>query len=264
MARYALLPYWYTVFWQGGATGMPVMRTMWMQYPQVSELYSVDDQYLIGSDLLVKPVTSAGAVTSSVRFPLADCWYDIDTMQRMALPAEAPVAGEAHVNVTVGSDIEKIPVYQRGGSIIPRKLRLRRSSKLMMHDPYTLYVALGRELTAKGTLYMDDETTFDHEKRGDFGVASFASDWDGKVAARNSVRFGSDDGTNNRAAGGRIVERIVVMGVPSAPRGITLKPSAASLEEARALEFQYDAATQVLVIRKPEVSALEEWTMELG
>ena len=26
MARYALLPYWYTVFWQAGVTGMPVMR----------------------------------------------------------------------------------------------------------------------------------------------------------------------------------------------------------------------------------------------
>ena len=26
MARYALLPFWYTVFWQAGTTGMPVMR----------------------------------------------------------------------------------------------------------------------------------------------------------------------------------------------------------------------------------------------
>lgn len=26
MARYALLPFWYTVFWQAGVTGMPVMR----------------------------------------------------------------------------------------------------------------------------------------------------------------------------------------------------------------------------------------------
>ena len=26
MARYALLPYWYTVFWQAGVSGMPVMR----------------------------------------------------------------------------------------------------------------------------------------------------------------------------------------------------------------------------------------------
>eukprot|EP00980_Cylindrotheca_fusiformis_P025970 scaffold15028_cov93-Cylindrotheca_fusiformis.AAC.1 len=55
LARYALLPYWYTVFREAGLTGMPVMRTMWMQYPATESLYNVDDQYLIGADLLVKP-----------------------------------------------------------------------------------------------------------------------------------------------------------------------------------------------------------------
>ena len=135
-------------------------RTMWMQYPKIPGLYSVDDQYLIGSDLLVKPVTSAGATSSEIQFPLSDCWYDVDTMQRMKLTG----SGNMSEAVTVLSDIDKIPVYQRGGSIIPRKLRLRRSSRLMMNDPYTLYAALDKDLKAEGTLYMDDETTFDHEK----------------------------------------------------------------------------------------------------
>ena len=230
---------------------------MWMQYPQIPDLYSVDDQYLIGSDLLVKPVTSAGTVTSTIQFPLSDCWYDIDAMQRMALH------GDAHVSITVSSDIDKIPVYQRGGSIIPRKLRLRRSSRLMTTDPYTLYVALDQDFGAKGTLYMDDETTFDHEKQQDFGIASFESDWGGKVAVRNSVRIGCKDGINNKAVKERMVERIVFMGVPSEPQGITLKPSTVSPERVRSMVFQYDKSTQVLVIRKPEVSALEEWIMEL-
>lgn len=37
--------------------------------------------------------------------------------------------------------LRQIPVFQRGGSIIPKKLRVRRSSTCMEHDPYTLYVA---------------------------------------------------------------------------------------------------------------------------
>ena len=116
MARYALLPFWYTVFWQAGATGMPIMRTMWMQYPKIPGLYSIDDQYLIGSDLLVKPVTSAGATSSEIQFPLSDCWYDVDNMQRIKLAG----SGNSSTAVTVLSDIDKIPVFQRGGSIIPR------------------------------------------------------------------------------------------------------------------------------------------------
>lgn len=40
----------------------------------------------------------------------------------------------------------QIPVFQRGGSIIPRKLRVRRSSTCMEHDPYTLFVALNPQV----------------------------------------------------------------------------------------------------------------------
>mmetsp|Transcript_13615 Transcript_13615/g.29620 ORF Transcript_13615/g.29620 Transcript_13615/m.29620 type:complete len:1155 (-) Transcript_13615:134-3598(-) len=257
MARYALLPFWYTVFWQAGTTGMPVMRTMWMQYPKIPELYSVDDQYLIGSDLLIKPVTSAGATTSEIQFPLSDCWYDVDTMQRMKLNGN----GNTSAAITVDSDIDKIPVYQRGGSIIARKLRLRRSSHLMMNDPYTLYVALGNDLKADGTLYMDDETTFDHEKQQDFGVASFSSSWGDNIAIQNSVHIGSDDTINAKATTDRIVERIVVMGVPAEPREIRLK--SANSAKATSMEFQYDDSSKILVIRKPGVSALEEWIMEI-
>ncbi|KAL7547957.1 hypothetical protein ACHAWF_011228 [Thalassiosira exigua] len=257
MARYALLPYWYTVFWNAGVTGMPVMRTMWMQYPKISELYSVDDQYLIGSDLLVRPVTSAGATTSLVRFPLSDNWYDVDTMRHVGLDK---TKGNTYAEVTVDSDIDKIPVYQRGGSVIARRLRLRRSSRLMAGDPYTLYVALGGDLRAEGVLYMDDETTFDHENRQDFAVATFSSSWGDSVALRNEVRRGAEDGANASAKEDRIVERVIVMGVPAEPRQLNLRLGD---KTATPLEFQYDDVSKVLVVRKPGVSALEEWTMAL-
>ena len=34
MERYALLPFWYTVFREASETGMPVMRPLWMEYPR--------------------------------------------------------------------------------------------------------------------------------------------------------------------------------------------------------------------------------------
>ena len=229
-----------------------------MQYPNMAQLYSVDNQYLIGSDLLVKPVTSPGATTSEVLFPLSDIWYDVDTMQRMQLTGHSNTA----VAKVVESGIDKIPVYQRGGSIIPRKLRLRRSSWLMLNDPYTLYVALGESLKAEGTLYMDDETTFDNEKRGDYGIASLSADWgESSIAIQNSVKIGSDDAINAKTKEDRIVERIVVMGVPNEPRGIDLTSS--SFQNPVRMEFQYDASSQILIIRKPGVSALDDWSMKL-
>ena len=58
----------------------------------------------------------------------------------------------------------QIPVYQRGGTIIPRKERGRRASSLMRDDPYTLVVALNTEGKAQGTLYIDDEHTFEYRQ----------------------------------------------------------------------------------------------------
>jgi len=229
---------------------------MWMQYPKIPDLYSIDDQYLIGSDLLVKPVTSAGATASEILFPLSDCWYDVDTMKRVELTGDVNTANTA-VSLAVECDIDKIPVYQRGGSVIPRKLRLRRSSHLMVNDPYTLYVALGNDLKAEGKLYIDDETTFDHEKRHAFGIASFHSSWGDNIVIQNSVYIGNSDVVDAKVVNGRIVERIVVMGVPTEPREIRLK------SDDSPIEFQYDGKSKVIDIRKPGHSALEDFSLYL-
>jgi alpha 1,3-glucosidase len=224
-----------------------------MEYPNIPELYSVDNQFLIGSDLLVRPVTSAGAVSSEVKFPLSDCWYDVDTMQRI------PVSGHANSAATtvLKSDINKIPVYQRGGSIIPRKLRLRRSSQLMVNDPYTLYIALDDNLKAEGVLYMDDETTFDHENIGDYAVAKFSSDWgDASVAIQSTVQVGNEEAATAKNKEARMIERIIVMGLEKEPKSIVSSTG-------NTIEFQYDLSSKVLVIRKPGVSAVDEWTLNV-
>ena len=172
-ARYALLPYWYTVFNEAMVTGMPVMRAMWMEFATAtdySHVMDMDDQWMVGKDLLVKPVTSAGVVEVNVYLPSSCVWYDVDTMMEMNMNDN----GNESI-FTVQAPIDKIPVYQRGGSIIPRKLRLRRSTHTMSKDPYTFYVALNRKGQASGTLYLDDETTFNY-KKGKYGNAYFRID----------------------------------------------------------------------------------------
>lgn len=60
------------------------------------------------------------------------------------LPRYQPLSENGLV---VTSDVcEQIPVFYRGGSIVPKKLRVRRCSALMADDPYTLFVALNSEV----------------------------------------------------------------------------------------------------------------------
>jgi mannosyl-oligosaccharide alpha-1,3-glucosidase len=71
-ARYALLYYWYTLFYHTEKTGVSPMLPLWANFPTEKETFPMDDIYMIGSALLVKPVTEAGASSISVYFPGQD------------------------------------------------------------------------------------------------------------------------------------------------------------------------------------------------
>lgn len=48
--RYMLLPYTYTLAWEAYADGMPLMRAMWLQYPEDERAADIGDQYMWGSE----------------------------------------------------------------------------------------------------------------------------------------------------------------------------------------------------------------------
>jgi alpha 1,3-glucosidase len=225
---------------------------MWMQYPQTEELFSVDTQYLIGSDLLVKPITAPDAVETEVHFPGNDIWYDAESLHLVS--NQAPLDGIETIKIDCNID-KGVPVYQRGGSIIPRKLRLRRSSKLMKTDPYTLYIALDANKKATGSLYMDDEETFAYLSNDEYAEAIFTADFSGNEATISSSASVGDGWIDQalKMSTDRAIERIVVMGINSEPKTIA--------QDGDEVTFHYDADGQILVLRKPYVSALLDWEL---
>lgn len=226
-------------------------RTMWMHYPKTEGLFAIDDQYLVGSDLLVKPVTSPGVVETAVKFPTDDTWYDAESLKVVSSSSHPG----SYTEVTVPSDLNTIPVFQRGGSVIARKLRLRRSTQMMTKDPYTLYIALDASKKAIGTLYMDDEETFNHQRNGEFALANFSVDFSTKIGMiSNAVELGAGwKGHLASVPHGFTIERIMVMGVDEAPNSVDIGSST--------LGFTYDSHAKVLVIRRPNTSALANWEM---
>lgn len=55
---------------------------------------------------------------------------------------------------------------------MPTKQRIRRAATLMKHDPYTLIVTLDSKGQAEGTLYLDDEKSYNYRK-GEFVYVNF-------------------------------------------------------------------------------------------
>jgi alpha-glucosidase len=106
--RYELLPYWYTLAFEAGATGAPYVRPMLWADPYNATLRWVDDQFMLGDSLLVAPILEKGARERTVFLP-AGRWYDRATGHAYDGPGP----------VTVPAEVDRIPVLVRGGSVLP-------------------------------------------------------------------------------------------------------------------------------------------------
>ncbi|CAA9499833.1 MAG: GH31 [uncultured Solirubrobacteraceae bacterium] len=106
--RYRLLPYLYAAFVLASETGAPVQRPLVFDHQDDPLVRELDDEYLLGPDLLVAPVTEPGQTARQVYLPAGD-WHDWHTGEQLA--------GAAHV--LAPTPMDRIPLYARGGAVIP-------------------------------------------------------------------------------------------------------------------------------------------------
>ncbi|XP_039761408.1 neutral alpha-glucosidase AB [Pararge aegeria] len=237
--RYALLDFWYTLFYEHSIDGLPVTRPLFQEFPKEEATFTIDNQYLLGDKLLIRPVLEEGVTSVKVYLPGKESgtlWYDVDSYHA--------VAANGWINLDV--TITKIPVYQRGGTIVPRKERVRRASSLMANDPYTLVVALDSNNTAHGTVYIDDGETFDY-KSNKYIYGSF----DYQPAAITYKFINKDANYPTRSW----VERIVIAGIKNAPKAAKLVQGGKQTP----LQMTLHRGNDVLVVRKPGASMAKPW-----
>lgn len=106
--RYQLLPYIYTLFYEASQSGAPVMRPLVWHYPHDPLTFNLNDQFLLGPDLLVAPVLLPGARARAVYLP-AGRWYRWESDEALTGPA----------HVLAEAPLERIPLFVRGGAILP-------------------------------------------------------------------------------------------------------------------------------------------------
>ena len=106
--RYRLMPYLYSAVRETHETGLPIMRALWLHYPDDAAAVARGDQYLWGRDMLVAPVVEKGAAERRLYLPRGH-WYDFWT--------EEKIEGGREVSKAV--DLSTMPLYVRAGSIIP-------------------------------------------------------------------------------------------------------------------------------------------------
>ena len=166
--RYRLLPYFYTTAEAASRTGIPIMRPLFLEFPDATPDRSPLDltagnEFLFGPDILVAPPPYPDEVQSyDVTFPPVP-WYDYWTGQRVTKPEPAASAAPLQM-VSVTPQLDALPVYVRGGSVIPMQPLVQNTSQTPQ-GPLELRVYPGPD--CHGSLYQDDGTTFAYQ-RGDF------------------------------------------------------------------------------------------------
>lgn len=83
--RYQLLPYWYTLFYQHTQGGAPVLRPLWYEFPSDHNTWGMYQQAMLGSGMMISPVTEIGQTSQEVYFPEEEsCWYDKDSFVKFS------------------------------------------------------------------------------------------------------------------------------------------------------------------------------------
>jgi alpha-glucosidase len=142
--RYRLLPFIYTNLEEAHRTGLPLFRPLLLNYQSDYNTLTIDDQFMVGADLLVAPVARPGLTSRRVYLP-EGAWVDYWTGKRIAgggmIQADAP--------------LETVPMYIRAGAIIPMGPEMNYVGEKRF-DPITFSIYPDAKGQAEMTLYEDD------------------------------------------------------------------------------------------------------------
>jgi len=156
--RYQLLPYNYTLAWEARETGLPLMRAMWLHYPDDENAIGNGSQYLWGRDMLIAPVFEKDATSREVYLP-EGVWYDWfnNTIH------------EGKQTVTREVELSVMPIFVRAGAIIPFD-PVRQYTGQVVDEPTTLRIYTGED--GDYILY-DDDGISNNYLEGEYNLTQF-------------------------------------------------------------------------------------------
>jgi alpha-D-xyloside xylohydrolase len=108
-----LVPYKRSYTYQATIDGVPLIRALWLEFPDDSGSWETEDQYMFGGELLVAPVVQEGGVRD-VYFPGDVKWINYLTRGRN----NSTVYTGGTTAKGVVSTVDEIPVYIREGAVI--------------------------------------------------------------------------------------------------------------------------------------------------
>ena len=144
--RYSIMKWYYSIFVRNNGTGS-VFRPLFFDFQEVEAL-TVEDQFLLGSEIMVAPVVKENATSRNIYFPGQGLWFDFVNNSNF-------YNGGLSREVLNALDTTP-PIFQKAGTIIyvQNSTLVRNVKDLDSSNKFTLKIALSRNDTAN-TFYAD-------------------------------------------------------------------------------------------------------------
>lgn len=230
--RYRLLPFFYTLAFEAHKTGHPIARPLFFAFPEDAVTLGVDEQFLLGSSILVSPVLVEGARSVNAYFPKGT-WYNLFDFTRVS-----GVEGSYQV---LPAALEAINVHVHEGSVIPLQ-ESRLTTGLARKTPLSLLVAFSLETTefqtAHGRLFLDSDDEI--AMKVEHGRSTFVR-YRAALNSRGEGTIKGRVGLSGEYASkvGLRLQTLIILGLKAAPTQLWIN----GLAPATQVQVTYDSLT---------------------
>jgi alpha-glucosidase len=236
--RYQLMPYLYTGIEESSRTGLPLMEPVFLEYPQASDFYGNNRDFLFGRDFFVAPVTTEMVDAEEITLPPGE-WYDFWTSAKLT-SKEKP---------KLHPTLSEMPLYVRAGAVVPMQAVIQ-STDEKPEGPLRLRVYLpngGAGSDCHGSLYQDDGHTFAYQ-RGEILRVNYSCE-----VSSSAVRITSSIEKAAYQPWWKNAE-VTIYGTRAVPREVRIGDQIV-------YEWRYDSQSHSVTLTVPD--AVKNWSVRL-
>lgn len=175
--RYNIIPYLYTETLFTSETGIPLMRPLFLDYPEVFTENEDNLDYMLGRNFLIHPITDSNVISFDMKLPTGN-WYVFWDLKKYT----------GNKNYSLKAPVDYIPVFVKEGSIIPLnlnseyKLSGEISNSLNTYSYLTFIVLPGDSISYEFKNYTINRTEYIISNRENNKLTISTSKLDGRIS----------------------------------------------------------------------------------